>query len=181
MDDFMQRRYKDEKLDMEKIEVWSTETGERIEMKDKALYTRKSTEKVTYNHKSYVYLDTERLAVLRTNGAKYNELGVAILLAENLSFNYNICMKDGVIPHSTSSIAEVLGITPQATKKILKQLEILNVLAYEKKFGDKQFGKVYIMNPYLICRGKEFSNIITSFFNDIKPKEGVLKPNNEMI
>jgi hypothetical protein len=177
----MDRRYKDEKLNMEDIELWSKKTGELIEMGDKALIIRKQTEKVSYNHKSYVYFDTERLAALRAKGVKYNELGVAILLAENLSFNYNICMKDGVNPHSTSSIAEVLGITPQATKKILKQLEILNVLAYEKKYGDKQFGKVYIMNPYLICRGKEFSNIITRFFNDIKPKEGVLKPNTEMI
>lgn len=156
--------YKDTKVK----EIINTETGEITDVSDMGLLQRKSADYNSYHSNLYFYLDTEQLYKLLANGIKQVELALLITISSNLKMKTNICMINDEKPHTTESIAKLIGTTPQSVKRNLKSLEKLGVLYYGIMKEDKRLGKVYIVNPHIIRRGHKMKQSLGTTFDEIK-------------
>lgn len=169
--DKITRVFKTNPMKKDEFEIINKKTGEINEFGDRDVYQKIPTKEVKYNYENYVYLNTGRLMLLlmdgKKDGLKPCDLALLIEVSCNLSYAYNICMRDKEMPHSTLSISEMIGNTEQATKKKLNRLIELRLLALEKIPGKKEWGKVYIVNPYFIRIGDKFSDLIPKIFKDL--------------
>ena len=146
------KRYKDTKLK----ELVDTETGEIIDTSELGLIQRASTGEISISSKTYAYLDTNVLSNLIKIGIKQVDLALLVTLSSNLLIGCNVCMKDENDPHTTSSIAKLIGNSDQAVKIKLNRLIKLKALHYGILKENKRLGKVYIINPHIIRKGLKF-------------------------
>jgi len=165
----MVNKYKDKVLSADKYALVNKETGEKEEFINGSLIERIPTHQVVFRYKSYLYLDTDRLKVLQSNGITEIDLGLLILLSGNLAFILNVCMNDDGKPYNASSIGQMINQSEQAAKRKLNRLVELGVLAHKKIIGHKELGKVYMINPYFIRRGKDFGEFLSEYFHDFIP------------
>ncbi len=164
----MERKFKNKVYRTDEIFAYSKETGEEIQLPRIGKITVSTpTKQVRISSQNYLYLDTDRLRTLKFNGITEVELGLLLLISENLSFNTNVCMQENGVPHTTATISTMLGQTQQGTKKKLNRLINLNTLSYKKLTGYESLGKVYIVNPFFLRRGKDFTEALDSIFKDI--------------
>lgn len=163
----IKRKYKRTRIDTSKNQLLDTETGEVIEIKNASLYKTVPTNEVSIDYRNYVYLDTDKIPILLTKGVKQVELGLLLTLACNIQNRFCVCLKDGDEPHSTKSIAEMVGETPQSVKAKLNNLVEMGVLAYDLSKGNESWGKVYILNPHVIKKGIKLSQSVCEIFDDI--------------
>ena len=168
---FMDTNFKQTDYNIGEWALINKETSEIRELKKGKITAITPTGQVRVNSKSYVFLDTERLKILRENGMTDGELGMLVLMSVNLSFVNNICMQDDNSPHTSSSISQLMGQTQQAVQRKLKRLFDLGVLVKGKLPMQKHLGTVYMLNPYFIRRGKNFSSHLSTIFNDIVKKQ----------
>ncbi|MCA0152914.1 hypothetical protein [Winogradskyella vincentii] len=148
-------------------QLLDTVTGELTELKNETLYISKATSQVTVDYKNYVYLDTNRLGILLENGIRQVDLGLLITLSRKIQNRFCVCLKDDEVPHTTKTIAELIGETPQGVKAKLNRLEKQGVIAYTKSIGNSGWGKVYIINPHIIKKGINLSKTVCELFDDI--------------
>lgn len=161
----IKRLYKDKKVKASAFV--DTETGEVIEMKDSTLMQRVTTGEISINSKEYVNLDTEILRIiLNKKKIKQVDLALIVSLSQNLLLNNNICMIDDDNPHKTSTIAEVAGCTEQAVKLKLNRLIDLGLVYYGVIHSKKRLGKVYVINPHFIRKGKKMAGYLTELFDN---------------
>jgi predicted transcriptional regulator len=165
----MKRRIKNEDYPTDRFGIYDKETGEPIELDYGKITASKPTKQVSVSSKNYLYLDTDRLKILKGNGIPDFEIGLLVLMCSNLAFNNNVAMNDEGVPHTSSSIAEMLGQTSQAVRRKLRKLEEMGVVKKTNIPGHRDMGKVYLVNPYLIRRGKNFSDFLSQIFTDIVP------------
>lgn len=158
-------------VDLKGRSVADIKTGEIFNFSDLENVTKEiPTHEVKYSYDEFAYFNTGKLKLLLNNddnSIKLIELALLFVLSCNLSFGHNICMMDVERPHNTKSISEIINYSEQATKKLLNRLVKSGVLAYEKFPGKKDFGKVYIVNPYYVRIGEKFSDLIPGFFKDV--------------
>lgn len=162
----MEKKYKQRVLPSDKYEIVDKETGEIEDLKTGYMIERIPNYQVGFKSKSFLSFDTDSLKVLQSNGITETDMGLIMLISGNLSFNHNICMNNDKVPHTTLTISQMIKQSKQATKRKLNRLVELNILAYEKIPGNEHFGKVYMVNPYLLRRGKDFSEYLTKIFYD---------------
>ena len=166
----IKKEYKDKKFAANIDELVDPKTGEIFDLKEINLIIRKETGNFSINTPSYVYLDTYKLSILIKNGIKQVDLALLISLSINLHYynnaGYNICMEDDH-PHTTKSIGQLINNCPQATKNKLNSLIKLGLLYYGEIKEKKSWGKVYILNPHLIRKGKFLKKYLKEIFNDI--------------
>lgn len=162
----MKKLYKEEKLDLENTTIIDNKTGEVLELKNTTVIKRTSTGKSTVSSNKYLILDQERFEAIQVKGIKFNELGFLISMCQNLMFNYNISMYDLKTPHSAKSLSIKLNITEQSANRLLRRLIELDIVHKGKLNEMKHLGTVYIINPYFIRVGKNFSSKLGELFND---------------
>ena len=162
----IKQRYKDTKAK----EIIDYETGEIIDLSHTGLIERKSTNEITISSKAYVYFDTDQLFTLLDNGIKQVELALLITISSNLMIGSNICMINDSKPHTTESIAKLIGTTPQSVKLKLNSLQKIGVINYGVMKEDKRLGKVYIINPHIIRKGHKMRQSLGIMFGEIKRK-----------
>lgn len=158
------QRYKDTKAK----EIVDIETGEIIDVSHTGLIERRSTDDISINSKNYFVLDTDQLYVLLANGIKQVELALLISMSNNLIIGSNICMINDEKPHTTESIAKLIGTTPQSAKLKLKSLEKIGAIHHGIMKENKRLGKVYIINPHIIRRGHKMKQSLGTMFEEIK-------------
>ena len=163
----MQRKYQSKDFPVNGWGLYNKETGETMEINTGKITLSTPTQQVMLNSKNYLFLDTDRLQILRKNGISDIEMGLLVLVSGNLAFNSNICMTDEGKPHSCSTIAKMIGQTPQAVNRKLRKLEEMGLIKKTNIPGNRDLGKVYIVNPYLLRRGKNFANYLSNMFTDI--------------
>jgi DNA-binding MarR family transcriptional regulator len=156
--------YKDTKVK----EIINTDTGEVIDVSQMGLLQRSSADYISYHSTAYFYLDTEQLYKLLANGIKQVELALLITISSNLMMKTNVCMINDDKPHTTESIAKLIGTTQQSVKRNLKSLEKLGVLHYGILKENKRLGKVYIVNPHIIRKGHKMKQSLGTTFDEIK-------------
>lgn len=162
----MRRLYKEERLDLENTTIIDNKTSEVLEFKNTTVIKKIPTGKSTVSSNKYVILDQDRLGAIQEKGIKINELGFLITMCQNLMFNYNISMYDLKTPHSAKSLSIKLNITEQSANRLLRKLIGLGIV-YKGKLNEmKSLGVVYIVNPYFIRVGKNFSSKLGELFND---------------
>lgn len=160
-------KYKRTRIDTKNKQIVDIVTGELTEFKNESLYTTKPTNQATIDYKNYVYLDTDKLSVLLSKGIKQVELGLLITLSSKIQNRYCVCLKNEDQPHTTKSIAHLIGESPQSVKSKLNKLIEIGVLVYTQSIGNQSWGKVYIMNPHFIKKGINFSKSVCELFNDL--------------
>lgn len=161
-------RYKDEKIRLSSNEVADTETGEIINIGNSTLFKRTGTNEITINSKEYIYVDSENLNKLIRSGIKQVDLALLFSLSSNILIFDNICIDKNGEPLKTSTIAVLIGNTIQPTKRKINRLIELGLLYYGIYQRKKLLGKVYIMNPYVIRKGRKSSIELSWLFNDIE-------------
>lgn len=164
----IKQRYKDTKMNTANKVFADSETGEIIDTSGFNLMKRTSTGEISIDSKAFVYLDTDKLLTLLANDIKQVELALLITISGNLLLGSNICMKNDDNPHTTESIAKLIGTTPQSVKIKLNRLKQLGVLHYGIMKENKRLGKVYIVNPHIIRKGRKLKGSLATLFNDIK-------------
>lgn len=161
----IKRLYKDTKV---KASAVVDDNGEIIEIKNSNLMQRTTTGEISISSSEYVYLDTQKLSLLlNIKKIKQVDLALIVSLSTDLLLNHNICMIDDDKPHTTSSIAKLAGCTNQAVKLKLNRLIDLGLLHYGVISSKKRLGKVYVLNPYLIRKGRKLAGYLTELFDDI--------------
>ena len=164
----VKNRYKDTKLNTTNKMLVDSETGEIVEIGNINVMARTSTGEISINSKTFVYLDTDKLSILLANGIKQVELALLMTISSNLLLGSNICMINDDNPHTTLSIAKLIGNTEQAVKLKLNRLKHLGVLHYGIMRENKRLGKVYIVNPHIIRKGVKLKGSLATIFDDIK-------------
>lgn len=149
------------------------ETSEIINNPNGNLTQRTPSDEVSVDYKSYLYLNTNYLKTLIQNGVKDYELGMLLMLSCNLVFDYNLSVNENENVHTTNSIAKLIGQTPQSVKGKLNRLEQLGVIVRAKDPRHYKKGKVYIVNPLFLRRGKKFNENVSKYFKQILPVEPV--------
>lgn len=166
----IKKEFKDRKIAPSINELVDPKTGEIFDLKNSNVIVRKETGNFSINSTSYVYLDTYKLSILINKGIKQVDLALLITLSSNLHYynnaGYNICMKDDN-PHTTKSIGQLINNSPQATKNKLNNLIGLGLLYHGEIKEKKGWGKVYVVNPHLIRKGKSVKKYLGEIFNDI--------------
>jgi hypothetical protein len=166
----IKKEYKDTKIAPNINELVDPETGETFDLKNSNVIIRTETGNFSINSSSYVYLDTYKLSILLKNGIKQVDLALLITLSSNLYYynnaGYNICM-DGDNPHTAKSIGLLINNREQPTRTKLKSLRDRGLL-YQGKIKEKKgWGKVYVVNPHLVRKGKSIKKFLGEIFNDI--------------
>ena len=160
--------YKDEKVRHYGNDIVDTETGELINIGNSTLLKRTSTNEITINSKEYVYVDVQTLMKLLKKGVKQVDLALLLSLSSNLLIKYNICLNDDDEPLKTSTIAVLINNKPQSTKRKINRLIKHGLLYYGVYKQNKRLGKVYIINPYFIRKGRKLSGGLRFLFQDIE-------------
>ena len=160
--------YKDTKMNSVNRVFVDSETGEVIDTSGLTLLKRTSTGEISYNSKLYVTVDTDQLFNLLGNGITQVELALLITISSNLMLGSNICVINDEKPHTTESIAKLIGTTPQSVKLKLNRLVKLDLLHYGIMKEYKRLGKVYIVNPHIIRKGVKFKGSLKTMFDEIK-------------
>lgn len=163
----MKRKYKSKDFSVDDWGLYNKETGETMEVNAGKITLSTPTQQVMLSSNNYLYLDTDRLKILRENGISDIETGLLVLVSSNLAFSSNICMTEEGEPHTSLTIAQMLGQTQQSVNRKLKKLQELGLIKKTNVPGNKELGKVYIVNPYLLRRGKNFANYLSNMFTDI--------------
>ena len=156
--------YKDTKV----REIVNIETGEIIDVSDLGYIQRNKADYNEYSSKLYFNVDTDQLFKLMANGIKQVELALLISISSNLMIKTNVCMINDEKPHTTESIAKLIGTTTQSVKRNLKSLQKLGVLHYGILKENKMLGKVYIVNPHIIRKGRKMKQSLGTIFDEIK-------------
>lgn len=156
--------YKDTKVK----EIVNIETGEIIDVSDLGYIQRNKADYNEYSSKLYFNVDTDQLFKLMANGIKQVELALLISISSNLMIKTNVCMINDEKPHTTESIAKLIGTTTQSVKRNLKSLQKLGVLHYGILKENKMLGKVYIVNPHIIRKGRKMKQSLGTIFDEIK-------------
>ena len=152
-------------LKPELYEITNKETGEIITFGNQnKVFATKLTGEVEYSSTDYSYFDNGKCIELFNKGIKYNELGVLIIMSLQISRRYNVCMYDAKTPFTTKTLSEILKITPQATRNIIRRLIELKIIAHVFLNDRKDLGKVYVVDPQLIRKGKLFSGNLKQLF-----------------
>jgi hypothetical protein len=158
-------RYKDTRVPIEGREIIDMSNGEIIPVGNSTLFKRTSTREITINSKEYVYIDTRNLSILLSKGIKQVDLALLFSLSNNLLINYNICLDNTGEPLNTASIAKLINNTTQSVKRKLKRLINQGLLYYGTQ---NRYGKVYIINPYIIRKGRKLNGGLSELFDDIE-------------
>lgn len=158
-------RYKDVKVPLKGNEIVDMSTGEIIPVDNSTLYKRTSTGEITINSKEYVYVDIQNLSKLLNGDVKQVDLALLLSLSNNLLINYNICLDNTGEPLNTASIAKLINNEKQSAKRKLNRLVKAGLLYHGK---NNRFGKVYIINPYIIRRGRKLKAGLSTLFDDIE-------------
>ena len=166
----MKRKFKNTDYPTDRFGIYDFETEEIKTLKGEKLTASKPTKQVSVSFKNYLYLDTDSLKILKNNGISDFEIGLLLLMCSNLAFNSNVAMNDEGVPHTSKSIAEMLGQTPQAVRRKLRKLEQIGVIKKTNIPGNRDLGKVYLVNPNLIRRGKNFGDFLLRIFTDFVPE-----------
>ena len=166
----MKRKYKSEDLDINEWVLVNNKTGETRELKEGKISILSPTKLVKLHSANYFIFDTDRLNLLLEKGLTDIHIGLLALMSSNLEFKFNICLTQDGKPHTSSNIAELLGQTQQAVIRKLKKLQELGIIKKTTIPENKHLGKVYMVNPYLLRKGKDFSVFLSQIFYDIVPE-----------
>jgi len=92
-------------------------------------------------------------------------IGFMLKLSCYLSSRTNHLIREDKTPHTADSLAVLLGQERQTVKNNLNKLAALNLAALiiPKKRGEQ---RVYVLNPYIVKRGKQFSKTLGFIFED---------------
>ena len=158
-------------IDTGECEVINKTTGEVMQFaKNQKLLLQEETQIRTFDSKLYVYLDTQRLQYLtEVKGVKSHLIGLMLELSCYLSSRTNSLIREDKTPHSADTLAELLGQERQTVKYNLNKLVKLNLaeLIKPSKRGEQ---RMYVLNPYVVKRGKQFSKSLGFIFKDPLPK-----------
>lgn len=158
------KRYKDEYIKMDNLELVDTTTGEIKEFKNAALIKRTDAKIKQFNSLNYNIIDNDYFLKCLIGGVKQVDLGLLLTISSNMMMKYNICIDGQDNPLTTKSISEIIDQTEQNTKRKLNRLVKSNLLYYGKYRKKKMYGKVYIVNPYVIRKGHKYCDGIPQLF-----------------
>ena len=157
-------------IDQNRYSLYDHETSELVPMdKSKKYYQSEELDLVKIDSKEYVTLDIQRLNQLVLGKIETNLLGFLFKLVPFVQMASNRLIHEGTIPHTSGSLAAVLGISQQNVKKNLDKLVQVNLIALVPT-SKRRERKCYALNPYLVRRGRGVSSLLPELFNDPLPK-----------
>ena len=98
---------------------------------------------------------------------------IFVLLECHVLYNSNIIAFSNGVRIREKHISEILGISKSSTLKSLSELVENNILK-RKKDGRSYY---YIMNPYIVHKGKCVEKYVYDMFDDYRKKYGIEKGN----
>lgn len=134
-------------------EIADTETGETFDISNSVLLKRTETGRISINYVLFNFINSKKLIDLLFLGIRDVDLALLICMSLNMTKGENICLEDNDDPHSTASIAKMIGQTIQATKTKLNRLLKLELLYYGVVNHRRDSGKVYVINPNILKNG----------------------------
>lgn len=147
--------------------IVNMDTGEEYDNKKGAIYQDVKDDTKAINYQSYFYTDAVAVNSLINRGITQVELGLLFAISTGLKIDYNICMLDEETPHTTKSIAKKIGESPQSVKKKLNSLVEMNAIVYDEIYKIFSYGKVYLVNPHIIKKGRNIKPKLLEVFNPI--------------
>ena len=167
-------------VDSNRYVIYDKSTGAEVEVnKGVNVYALHMSDDVVYDSKDYSYLDNNALVNLIHYGMKHHELGVLIMMSTNFMPHLNVCLDAKGYPFTTKSLSLLLKKTPQNTKSILNNLIKKGAIYYGFIPNAIHLGKVYVVNPQLLRKGKTFSGELPKLFKGFFEERLVFKVSNK--
>lgn len=162
----LKRKYSNTSLNPNENLLYNPDTSELQAVKNANMWVSTATGEFEVSYNNYNYLDTNFANILLSRGIKQVDLALLISISTRLLNKYNIVMQDQDKPHTTASIAKIVRESPQGVRIKLKRLEQQGLLAYTTLEEKKNWGKVYIVNPHFIKKGRDYKESIIKMFKD---------------
>ncbi|MEN8858231.1 MAG: hypothetical protein ABF260_09235 [Flavobacteriaceae bacterium] len=139
-------------------------TGEQFDISNSTLLKKTSRGEFSVNYSSFNYINNDKLRDLIAAGIKDVDLALILCMSLNLIEGQNICLAENDAPHSTASIANMIGQQQQPVKMKLNRLIDLDLLYYGhvKQIGYNR--KVFVVNPNFLKKGKIFNIFLKELF-----------------
>lgn len=149
-------------------DIVDSSTGEILNTPGSQVLERKPTGHCDFDYRRYAYLNTIAYSDLHSR-LKPSEMALLTVLIAGIEPNFNICMQSQDHAHSTKSIAQALGETPQSIRRKLKSLIEHGVLYHGrmKHYKVKPLGKVYVLNPHIAKVGRKKHAELAELFNPV--------------
>lgn len=158
--------YKNKKINPSGNEIADCGSGEIIDISGQTLTAGKKTNKVSVNYTNYLIIDIDKIQIL-VNKLRQVEIALLISILTYIQTETHICMDEDDSPMTAKKAGRLIGESEQSTKIKLNALVNLNLLYYGKLHYRKSLGKVYVVNPHLLKKGKTFDKRLMSYFDDI--------------
>ena len=156
-------------------EIADTETGETFDISNSVLLKRTEKGKISISYSLYNFINSEKIIDLVVFGIKDVDLALLICMSLNMLKGENICLENNGTPHTTASIASMIGQTIQSTKLKLNRLMNLNLIYYGTIDHRRNSGKVYVINPNILKTSNLSKVFLKKLF--IGSKVVINKPN----
>lgn len=152
-----------------------TKTGEPVKkMFDSDTLVRvtkvEDTNRSEVSYDRYIVFDSKASDYIRSvlNNTEY---GHTIIMAQEISAPYNALKKKGTksgpsSEHSSESLQELLGLSRTSFYSLIRRLVKKGILAYAVCAPVGIVKKVYLLNPTIARRSKDFDNAILALFPD---------------
>jgi hypothetical protein len=151
-------------LNPNEYQLLELKTGEVKEFKKGEIKIVKETGKVRIDYKNYVYFNVDKIIPLINKELTLQQMGLIPVLASNLLYNLNVCLDVDGAPFSTKTISQTIRKSLSPTKIMLNTLEDIGIIWYGKLDEFKR--KVYVLNPFFVRKGKDYSKEIVKLFKE---------------
>lgn len=150
-------------------DIVDSSTGEVLNTPGSRVFELKSTGHCDFDYARYAFFNTIAFSDLHAK-LKPSEMALLTVLIAGIEPNFNICMQSQDHAHTTKSIAQALGETPQSVRRKLKRLIEHGVLHHGrmKHYKAKPLGKVYVLNPHVVKVGRKKPAELAELFNPVE-------------
>lgn len=147
----------------------NVETGETLvsELKDSKVEITEDSESIVVTSDNYTVIDSEAMLFL-TQHLNRSELGAVSIISADLRTPLNI-VYNNTIPHTNETLQELLGMASNSTFNLLiKKLMKLGVLYQIKGYIMGKIRVIYMMNPFVARKRKQFDEKVVNLFREFK-------------
>ena len=162
----MKKNSKDTKLSWNDYEIVDKNTGVIGILKNTTLLIREEGYGMIMNSRLYYIVDQDRLNCLLNKGLEIQAMGLFIILSKNILKKFNICLNKNDIPYSAKLIAKEVNKSTQQVRSYIRILIEQNILHEAEISSQKHLGKVLVINPYLIRKGRLIDDSLKGLFDD---------------
>lgn len=147
--------------------IVNAETGEIAKLPpSSSCYIEEVMPSFALRTKNYVSITPEAITYL-TEVCKKADIAKVMSMSANLRESFCIVFNSNNRPHNFKSLAKYLKMSEDELYKLIGRLVRKNILAYTVCSPSGHLEKIFMLNPYVVRKRTEISNVLKVIFRDV--------------